>query len=165
MTPFQHLRQLQIEDAALKYPNTPEHHRLSMLKSYSDKNEKGLVKCITDFLKFSGHHAERIDNKGTRVDERQVVENVIGMMKTIGSVRYNYSQQERGTADVSATIKKQFGNQIIGCSVKIEIKIGKDFQKPAQKEYQQKVEKAGGFYWIVKSFPDFYQQYHEFVNN
>lgn len=163
MTPLEHLRFLQIEDSRLKYPLTPQHHRMSMLKPYSDKNEKGLVRCITDFLKFTGNQGERISNKGTRVDERVVVENSIGIMKTIGSVRYNYSQQERGTADISATIKKQFGNQVIGCSVKIEIKLPGDRMRPAQIEYKAKIERAGGFYWVVKSFDDFHRQYHEFI--
>jgi len=111
MTPLQILTDLAIKDNQARFPLS-WHEGKSLVyfsPKYSDKNEKGLVKCITDFLKFEGHQAERINNKGTRVDERVVVENVIGQMKTIGSVRWNYSQQERGTADVSATIKKRFG--------------------------------------------------------
>jgi len=164
---FQVLHELALKDNIQKYPLTPDRHRI--LPVYTDKNEKGLVKCITDFLKFSGHQAERISNKGTRIDERHVVENVIGQMKTIGSVRWNYSQQERGTADVSATIKKVFGaingvgGQVVGVSIKIEIKIGKDTQKKSQKEYQEKIERAGGQYWIVKTFEDFHSQYLQFV--
>lgn len=92
-----------------------------------------------------------------------MVENVIGQMKTIGSVRWNYSQQERGTADISATIKKLFGTQLIGVSVKIELKIGKDTQKPSQVEYQRKVEAAGGVYIISKTFDDFFSWYTEFT--
>ena len=157
------LTAIALDDNRKKYPNFPDDKRY--FKPYSDKTEKGLIHCITDFLKFKGHQGERIDNKGTRIDDRQVVENVIGQMKTIGRVRWNYSQQERGTADVSATIKRNFAGVIIGCSVKIEIKIGNDTQKPHQKLYQQKVEAAGGFYWIVKSFNDFLERYEEFVTN
>lgn len=167
MTPLQHLHDLAIKDNQQKFPLSWSGGKSLVYFSpqYTDKNEKGLVKCITDFLKFTGNQGERINNKGTRIDERQVVENCIGQMKTIGSIKWNYSQQERGTADVSATIKKKFGNQVIGVSVKIEIKIGKDTQKKAQKEYQLKVERAGGEYWIVKSFDDFYSQYQNFINS
>lgn len=150
---IERLKKMRLDDDRNRFPNFPEHARV--IPSYTDKNEKGLIKCIVDFLNLSGHQAERIDNKGTRVDERKVVTNVIGQMKVIGSVRWNYSQNTPGTADVSATIA--------GKSVKIEIKIGSDTQKPKQKLYQEKIERAGGIYFIAKDFQGFLAVYENIV--
>jgi hypothetical protein len=47
--------------------------------------------------------------------------------------------------------------------VAIEVKIGKDRQSEAQKNYQAMIEKAGGIYWIVKSFDDFYEKYTSII--
>jgi hypothetical protein len=54
---------------------------------------------------------------------------------------------------------------IKGRSVKVEIKIGKDFQKLNQKQYQKQVELAGGIYWIIRSFQEFYDKYLDFNKN
>jgi len=59
--------------------------------------------------------------------------------------------RSKGTADISATIK--------GRSVKIEVKIGKDRQSEAQKQYQAKVEQSGGIYFIAKDFSAFMDFY------
>jgi len=154
MQPLQQLKEMKLQADRIKSPNFPEHARV--IPKYSDKTEKGLKQCIVDFCKFTGNHAEPINNRGTRIDNRVVVENCIGQLKTIGSVAWAYSSQQKGTADVSATIK--------GRSVKIEIKIGKDYQRPAQAAYQKQIESAGGIYIIVKTFDEFYQWYQKFVN-
>jgi len=80
------------------------------------------------------------------------VTDVIGRTKTIGTVKRIPSSGTKGTSDIKAIIQ--------GRMVAIEVKIGKDRQSEAQKSYQSMVEKAGGLYWIVKSFEDFYEKYN-----
>ncbi len=60
----------------------------------------------------------------------------------------------KGTADISATIN--------GRSVKIEIKM-KDKQSEVQREYQRRIEAAGGVYLIVRSFAEFMTWYNTFT--
>ena len=59
----------------------------------------------------------------------------------------------KGTADISATIKS--------LSVKIEVKIGNDRQSEEQKQYEQSIKNAGGYYFIAKDFESFYNWYDE----
>ena len=132
-----------------KYPNTPE--KYLSVKAYSDKTANGLTKCIVDFLNLSGWQAERINIMGKRVDNRRVVTNHGGGQKMIGSVKWIKSNMQPGTADISTTIK--------GRSVKIEVKI-KDRQSPAQKKYQESIERSGGIYIIVRNFDEFITWYN-----
>lgn len=128
-----------------KYPSLPD-HGLSV-KSYSDKTANGLTRCIIDFLRFEGWQAERINCTGRLIDNRQVITDVIGRHKRIGSSQWIPTSGQRGTADISAIIQ--------GCSIKIEVKIGRDRQSPAQKEYQRQVEQSGGVYFIARSWMEF----------
>ena len=99
-----------------------------------------------DFLNFSGHFATRINNQGTWVRDK--------FSKDGGY--YRPSTQVKGIADIDALIK--------GYKVAIEVKIGSDRQSEAQKDYQAKIERAGGYYWIIKDFDQFHELYTIFVN-
>jgi hypothetical protein len=146
---LQYLRRLATEHAKAKHPNVPE-YALPKPK-YSDRTSNGLTKCIIDFLKLSGWQAERIAVTGRMIDDRQTYTDVVGNTKTIGRTRWIKSSMQVGTADISATIK--------GRSVKIEVKVGRDRQRPKQTEYQKQIEAAGGIYLLVKSFDQFYSWY------
>jgi hypothetical protein len=146
-----HLRKLAMEHAKAIHPNVPE-YALPKPK-YSDKTSNGLTKCIIDFLKLSCWQAERIAVTGRMIDNRQTYTDVVGNTKTIGRTRWIKSSMQVGTADISATIK--------GRSVKIEVKVGRDRQRPKQIEYQKQIEAAGGIYLLVKSFDQFYSWYVE----
>ena len=149
MKALQILKELKLKDSREKHPNVPEHAIPN--PKYSDKTANGLTKCIIDFLMLSGYQAERINTMGRPIDNRKQVTDVLGRVKTIGSMTWGKSTARKGSADISATIK--------GKSVKIEIKIGKDKQSDFQKEYQKEVERAGGIYIIAKSFQEFYDWY------
>jgi hypothetical protein len=129
--------------ARLKYPNVP----YLAPRIYTDKTANGLTKCIIDFLTFAGQQAERISNTGRMIDTRQTFEDVIGNTRIIGGTNWIPGTGTNGTADVSATIA--------GRSVKIEVKIGRDIQSPAQKNYQKSIESAGGIYVIASTFEGF----------
>lgn len=116
---------------------------------YDDSTANGLTTCIIDFLNMmDGCHAERISNEGRTIDTRKTITNVVGQVRQIGSIKRIKSSGQNGTADISATI--------LGRSVKIEVKIGKDRQSEAQKEYQRQIISARGYYLIAKDFEGFY---------
>ena len=136
-----------------KLPNIPPQCRFA--PSYSDKTANGLTKCIVSCLKLSGWQAERINTMGRPIDNTRVVTDCIGRKKRIGSVQWIPSGSTPGSADISATVA--------GRSVKIEVKIGADRQSEKQKEYQRKVEAAGGIYIIVRTFDEFLEWYDRFM--
>ena len=116
---------------------------------YDDSTANGLTTCIIDFLNMmDGTHAERISNEGRTIDTRKTITNVVGQVRQIGSIKRIKSSMQLGTADISATI--------LGRSVKIEVKIKKDFQSQAQKDYQKQIENAKGYYIIAKDFQGFF---------
>jgi hypothetical protein len=88
------------------------------------------------------------------MDRSQTFEDVTGKVRTIGTGQWIPTSGMKGTADISATIN--------GRSVKIEIKM-KDKQSEVQREYQRRIEAAGGIYLIVRSFAEFYDWYNEFI--
>ena len=118
------------------------------MTQYKDSTANGLTKAIIDFLTYSGWQAERINTMGTPRTKRATCGKVLGVTWTPGT-------STPGSADISATIK--------GRSVKIEVKIGKDRQSEAQKRYQEKIESAGGTYYIATNFDDFKIFYDKFV--
>lgn len=153
MKPLERLKQLKLESLRDKYPSVP-HYAIPVPK-YSDNSANGLTKCVIDYLQLSGWQAERINTMGRMIDNRQQVTDVLGRTKTIGSTNYIPTTGTKGSADISATI--------MGRSVKIEIKFGKDRQSQDQKKYQESIEKSGGIYWIVKTFEDFLKKYEDLL--
>lgn len=130
-----------------EHPNDPDYLMPSF--KYDDGTANGLTSCVIDFLNaMDGCHGERISIEGRVIDTRKTVTNVVGQVRQIGSIKRIKSSMQLGTADISATI--------LGRSVKIEVKINKDIQSQAQKEYQRQIENAKGYYLIAKNFEDFY---------
>jgi hypothetical protein len=150
MTALAQLKSLALADSRAKHPTLPEAARCT--RNYSDKSANGLTRCILDFLIFSGHQAERVNSTGRPIDNTKVVKDVLGRSMRIGSVKWIPGTGQKGTADISATIW--------GRAVKIEVKM-KDRQSPEQRKYQEAVERAGGRYWLVRSFQEFLTLYCE----
>lgn len=136
-------------EARAKHPTCP--HLAPRI--YNDKTANGLTKCVIDFLRLSGYQAERISCTGRYVDGTKVVTDILDRKMIIGSGAWLPTSGQKGTADVSATIR--------GRSVKIEIKI-KDLQSEDQKRYQADIERSGGLYWMVRSFTGFMNLYNKF---
>ncbi|MHC1778459.1 MAG: hypothetical protein AB9834_23860 [Lentimicrobium sp.] len=153
MKALSNLRQMATAEMKRKHTSYPENLTLPV-KAYTDKTANGLTRCIIDFLKFSGWQAERINTTGRPIDRRQIVTDVIGNRRQIGSIEWIKSGSTPGSADISATIK--------GRSVKIEVKCkatGDNYQSEGQKLYQQQIEAAGGLYYIARDFQSFYDWY------
>lgn len=118
---------------------------------HRDDTANGLTRCIIAYLKYKGWQAERINTTGIPIDSRRQITDTLGHNRTIGSVQWRPSGSTVGSADISATIG--------GRSVKIEVKIGRDRQSQAQRQYQAAVEQAGGLYYIARNFTDFWKWY------
>lgn len=149
------LKELAYKRLRNKHPLVPEY--AVPVPKYSDKTANGLTKCIVDWIIFNGGQAERISNMGRYIDERKVVTDTIGYQRTIGSGKYIPGNGTKGTADISSTIN--------GISVKIEIKIGNDRQRKAQKKYQADIERAGGIYFIARNFDEFITFYNKIITH
>lgn len=119
---------------------------------YRDDTANGLTRCIIDFIRLHGGQAERINTTGVPIDRRRQVTDVLNHSRTIGSVEWRKGGGTVGSADISATVK--------GKAVKIEVKIGKDRQSAAQRQYQQQIEAAGGIYYIAKDFTSFVEWFN-----
>ena len=148
------LEAIALEKLKERYPNNPYLPKVT----YTDATTNGLTKCVIDYIKLKGFHAERVNSTGAIKDNRTTAKDVLGNVRTIGSVQWIKSTTQAGTSDISGTIK--------GRSVKIEIKCeatGDRYQSKAQIEYQKQIEQAGGVYLIVRTFEDFYNWFNEFV--
>mgnify|MGYP001809708218 CR=1 FL=1 len=153
MKPLDHLKKLKLEYYKSRYPNVPSF--AAPVPKFSDKTANGLTKCIIEYLTLEGWQAERINTMGRTIDNRKQITDVLGQTKTIGSTTYIPTTGTKGSADISATVK--------GMSIKIEVKIN-DQQSDNQKKYQESIERSGGQYWLVRSFDQFYERYHNFMN-
>ncbi len=148
------IEQIALEKLKERYPNNPYLPK----STYTDATSNGLTKCVIDYVKFMGYHAERINSTGALKDNRKTSTDVLGNTRTIGSVQWIKSTSQAGTADISATIK--------GKSVKIEIKCeatGDRYQSEAQKQYQKQIEGSGGVYIIIRNFTQFYEWLNDFI--
>ena len=155
MKAIEHLRALKLADTRAKYPSVPD---IALPKiEYNERTSNGLSKCILDFVNLSGYLAERTGTEGRVIDNRKTYTDVIGRQKTIGSVKRIKTSGLVGSSDLKLYIN--------GKIVAIEIKIGRDRQSQAQKEYQERMEKAGGIYLIIKDFDSFYVWFQDFIKN
>lgn len=106
---------------------------IPMTKYFTQKRPTRLLtKCILEYIRSIGGHAEEVKSTGTMRKDRS------------GKMIWTHSQTMSGSADIHAVIAGRF--------VAIEIKYGKDKQSEAQKKYQEKVEQSGARYLIVKNF-------------
>lgn len=122
-----------------RYPNVPANFRPK--PKYEDRTANGLTRCILDFVKFSGGFATRIQSQG------QYRPGVVGRKGT-----YTYGTTRKGTADIHAIIN--------GFHLSIEVKVGKDRMSDAQRQMQADIQKAGGHYYVARTFQDFYDWFN-----
>lgn len=153
------LTELHAKHMKKKHPNFPEN--AIPKETFSDASSNALTKTIIKFITYIGGQAERISNQGQYRDNTRVYTDVLGFKRQIGSKGWTKGQGTAGTADISATIPIQTKNGLIGLSVKIEVKFGKDKQSDAQKKYQKNIEAVGGIYMIAKNFDDFILEFRE----
>lgn len=151
----QRLLELWLIQSRKNHPSLPDYARVP--KVYNDNSTNALTKCVIEFLQLSGHQAERINSTGRYIDESKQVTDVVGFTKTIGKGKWIPGTGRKGTADISAIV--------LGRSVKLEIKFGKDTQSKEQKEYEQEVKSAGGVYELIKTFNQFIEWYDAYIKS
>lgn len=147
------LEKLYLKEYYKKFSSIPENLRFA--PAYNDKTANGLSKCVIDWLRLNNWQSERISVTGRYIDNSKIVTDCLGHTRKIGQGKYIPASMQRGTSDLSATI--------LGRSIKIELKIGRDKQSKYQKEYQKQVEAAGGVYYIAKDFDSFLLWYKDFI--
>jgi len=126
----------------------------------TDNSTNGLTKCVVDFLNYSGHFAERINNTGrfiagTRIDE--------GHAKFQTQGKWIKGTGVNGRADISAKIK--LPQHQFAIPVEIEIKYAKDRMSDAQREYQSAMFDVGAVYIVVRDFDMFMEWYNDFTTH
>jgi hypothetical protein len=152
MTPLQYLTQLQWELDCSK---------TSMPPSYVPKTKfiqttaNGLTKCVVAWMRIHGHQCERINTTGRYLEGKTITTGFYGVKHTKG--KFIPTSGVKGSSDISCTF--------FGKSLKIEIKYSKDKQSEYQKQYQADIERSGGIYIIVRTFDEFVEWYHKYVNN
>ena len=115
---------------------------------FTDRTANGLTKLIVTFLNHQGAQAERINTTG-RYLQGDTYTDVLGH-KRVMKGKYIPGSGTSGSADISAVIS--------GRAVKIEVKM-KDKQSEAQRKYQADIERAGGLYWLVHNWEEFFSLY------
>jgi len=143
------LEKLSLEVKRLRFPNNP----YLVADTFEDKTANGLTKAIIEFLRLSGHQAERISTTGRPIDSRQTFVDVTGRSRTIGSLTWIPGTGTNGSADIHCCIN--------GRAVRIEVKIGSDRQSAAQKKYEKQVVTSFGIYYVARTFETFVKWYEQ----
>lgn len=118
---------------------------------------KGLKTICCNFAKWTGNHLEPTNNVGIVKDNREIVTDVIGRKKQIGSIEYIRSGMELGTSDLKGHIRPL--KQPYPVPVYVEIKANKDRMREEQIAYKERVTSTGAFHCIVKHPADFFEFY------
>lgn len=148
------LRALKLADIRKKAPGFYEASGgdKMIIKPYSDTTTSGLTKCIIDWLQFNGHYANRINTQGqARVKKIPRYSIFSGKIEYTDKVEYTKGTTARGTPDIDAIIN--------GMAVKIEVKAGKDKIRDEQIVQGEKIQAAGGIYYIARNMPEFVEWY------
>lgn len=145
------LEQLSLEAKRQKYPNNP----YLVGETFEDRTANGLTKAIVAYMRLTGAYAERVNTMGRPIDRSKTFVDVMGHVRTIGSIDWIKGGGQKGSADVHSCVN--------GKTVMIEIKVGSDKQSPAQKAYQKSIESAGGLYFIAKDFASFHSWFNQLI--
>jgi pheromone shutdown protein TraB len=152
LKPLDHLKELIIKESKKKHPDFPE-HAIPVNTFNNLKPEKREKKRIEKFLQLVPRcTAAIIENRGqVKIEKIHKVNGTMNKLSFIGS------GMRKGIEDISAIIN----GKMVAIELKRKYKKGKDRQSKWQKQRQLEVESAGGEYWIVESFDDFYTKFME----
>jgi hypothetical protein len=105
---------------------------------YNDRDANGLIRCLVDYLNFSGHFATHLGSTGAyRVNWQRLVS----------------WQQQVELPDVFAVVG--------GRAMLIEVKHGKDQLSEARKRTIFELQKAGALIYIAHEFESFYYWFEQ----
>lgn len=148
------LKRLKLADMEKRYPAAfiASGGYSQRIKPYTDTTSNGLTRAIIDFLNFSGHYANRIGSQGQARVKRIPKFNILsGQVEQHEKVQWTKGMTAKGTPDIDSII--------FGKPAKIEVKAGKDKIRDEQTEQGQRIEAAGGLYFVARSMPLFLEWY------
>lgn len=138
----------------LKYKAIPAHCR--PVKKFTDNSANNLTTAILAYFEIQGVKAWRQASEGRYLPEKRIT-NVIGQSITVEKGRFiPRGKATKGIGDICAVVMGQF--------ITIEVKYGKDYQRPEQKEFQKDIEASGGIYFIVKTWDDFQYMINKYIH-
>lgn len=113
------------------------------VKPYKDETANGLTRCIIDWITFKGGLATRISSQG----QYRIIN---------GKSQWTKGTTRKGVADIHGIFR--------GRHISIEVKIGRDQMSEAQVKESERIQQAGGLYYIAKDMPSFVEWFTEIVN-
>lgn len=118
---------------------------MCILRNYPRvQTHKGMEEASYNFIKWIGGATTDTPTTGTPRFETQLVNGKPARVQ----VGYMRAKGGRGKADHDIIYK--------GVNFKVDFKVGKDTQKPEQLKYQKRVEKAGGYYFLIHNMFELY---------
>lgn len=143
---YEKLASLDRADKEEKYANVP--YEYIPKSKFDDRTSNGLAKMIIRWFQLNNYKAWRQSSEG-RFRPGQEVVDVLGHVRQMKGTWI--PGQNNGQSDVAAVCDGQF--------VAIEVKVGRDQQSEAQKQYQKEITESGGTYVIARSFGQFMEWY------
>lgn len=135
MKSLKELSELNTIAKAKRYPTVPAYALPK--KKFSDSTANSLTGAIVQWLTLNGCFASRTSSAGRYLPKEG---------------RFIPSTTRKGYPDITSTI--------FGKSVYIEVKIGTDRMSEHQLKVRQDIQKAGGIYFVARSFDEFINFYH-----
>lgn len=124
-------------------------------KKFSDKKANDLTKLILAYFEMKGVKAWRQASEGRFIKGREY-KDWMGRPREEKGFFIPRSKAAVGIGDVAFILSKgRFGS--------CEIKIGKDRQRPEQKQFQAEIEASGAIYFIAKDWESFYTNIVKYV--
>ena len=157
--------QLYLKNKLENYPSFIGRENCMPPANTKESGANDLTRLVIDFIIFNDGQAERISSMGRYIDGTKQVTDCIGRKRTIGTGKYVKSTTTNGTADISSTIPININGNIIGLSIKWEVKWQKDVQSYFQKEYENRINKSGGKYFIIRTFDEFILIYDNLIKS
>lgn len=144
---------------SFKYSESTVPEHAQPRKKFSDKKANDLTKLVLAYFEFKKVKAWRQSSEGRYIQGRHYTDwqGRKGQEKGMFIPR---SKAAVGIGDVSFVIsngphKGRFGS--------CEIKIGKDRQRPEQKQFQAEIEASGAIYFIAKDWESFYTNIIKYI--
>ncbi len=134
MNGLKELTELTQMDKARRYPSVPRYALPK--KKLTDSTANGLTQAILSWLELNGCWATRVSSAGRYLPKEK---------------KFIPSTTKLGCADIHAVIG--------GRHVSIEVKVGKDRMSEDQHKVKAAIEKAGGVYFLARTFDEFLEWY------
>ena len=119
-------------------------HALPPVRPFKDSSSNELTRAIVEFVRLTGHYADRINNTG-------IYDSKTGKWRKGGT--------RRGISDIIANKMIEHNGRKFSIMVAIEVKVGRDKMSEHQLKVQAEVQKSGGVYIIAKTWEQFIKEW------